>query len=593
MSKILKVLIVPLFFVQTYSYSMNSCFSPERSPSGSRVLPKSADRSGLVNAFVLAAGCLDARGCISREKAEATESLVREICCMYSPAARGLADLDPGSAEKLLATVERLSNGKRKRDSGSGLSFDSHLGGESDNKRSCVPSPTGVAEACFDGGFSGSKALPIKDLASFFLYHRELALSLVSEIVGLYCSGLQSSSGKKSSGKTPYPERLLCKGLSGGIERLADILVSSDGQPDSSAAFGNLIGQVMGENETLCRIILSLGLVESLTVADFAELELVELGKMNFNNLKRDLPQYWNILAHKYLSTRDSTIAAQQQIIYQLLHYFKDLSLSSTCRSIDIGEVTICSSLILKILRDGIYSGCVNDKKVSGGSRDLCSGVDVAAGAISSSRARELVEKYYGEALKTFWQRCLIQNEEERASNGRFKQLFSFERKSPTAMLAYTLIMQMLREEEFTVLTYEESGHGSLAIRAETTGASLEEDPYYFIRFNSTAKPGDAHPNLGQIIINIEYVCGDQKLNGHLGIVDPRDMGIVFQRISKEITKVEPNSAKKRSEKSGGVGGGEFFCSGLFGGGGHESDEFCGLFGGGDHDEKTNVDDFI
>ena len=57
MSKILKVLIVPLFFVQTCSYSvdssfssvdssfssMDSCFSPQRRPSGSRA-PNSADR---------------------------------------------------------------------------------------------------------------------------------------------------------------------------------------------------------------------------------------------------------------------------------------------------------------------------------------------------------------------------------------------------------------------------------------------------------------------------------------------------------------------------------------------------------------------
>ncbi len=586
MSKILKVLIFALVFVQTYSYSMDgftaadSCFSPERKSSGHRVAPNSAERQDLHHMAVLLTA-VTGEGDQEQFSSPQKKSCLESIASISSPLGRTITALNHYSAEKIIVRAQGVVAGKK-----------GHLKRSRSERLFSIPSPTRVAEAFSGGDFSDSEALPIKDLASFFGRHRELALLLIKEVVGLSSSELQSPPGKKSSAKMLYPQSLLCTPLSEYIKRLAAILVSSDGQPHSSAAFGNLIEQVMAEGGTLCKIIVGLGLVQACiansTVIKFTLRELEELG-ITLPELKelgitgdRDVRKlkttllYWNMLAHKYLSTRDSTIPAPEQIIYQLKHYFQDLSSSSSCIPIDIGGLTICSSLILEILRDGIYSGCVEDEKVSGGSRDLCSGVDIAAGAISSSGAREFVEDHYGEALKTSWQRCLIQNEEERSSNGRSEQLFSFERKSPSAMLAYTLIMQMLTEEGFTDLTYEEPGHGSLAITAKRAGAFSKGDPYYFIRFNSTAKPGDTHPNLGQIIINIEYVCGDQKLNGHLGIVDPRDMGIVFQRISKEITKVEPNSAKKRSGASCGGGGGGG------GGGDDEGSEFCGLFGGGD-----------
>ncbi len=579
MSKILKILIFALVFVQTCSYSMdsfsaaNSCFSPERPSLVSRV-PNSADRQAVhvMAVFLIgAAGNVDQEKFSSPQKKSCLESL-ESIATISSPLGRTIAALNPSSAEKIIVRAQGVVAGEKghlKRPRSEGLFL------------SLLPSPTGVASAVLDGGFSESEALPIKDLASFFGRHRELALSLVGEVVGLHPSS-KSPTGKKNSG------RELLGPITDHILRLATILVSSDGQPHSSAAFGNLIGQVMGEDGTLCRIIVGLGLVECLTLADFNEPEFEVLGKMKFNNLKRDLPLYWNILAHKYLSTtRHSIIPAPQQIIYQLMHYFKALSSSSSCRAIDIDGSRICSSLILEILRDGIYSGCVEDKKVSGKSRDLCSATDIAVGAISSSGAGEFVEQYYGEALKASWQKCFRDSHAD--------QNFPFERKSPSAMLAYTLIMQMLTEEEFTDLTYEESGHQSLAITAKRAGAFSKGDPYYFIRFNSTAKPGDGHPNLGQIIINIEYICGDQKLNGHLGIVDPRDMAAVFAEIKREITQVEPNSAKKRSGASfsAACGGGDdegsgFCCSGGFFGGGddYEADGLCLLtrkfFGGDD-----------
>jgi hypothetical protein len=482
-------------------------------PNVQKEIPNSEARNGLIKALIFTADCVEATDFGSPEKVQFVSSMMNELCEVYSPAAKGLLNLSYRSAEEIKKRV-LSSVGK----SSSGVNEFLTTSSRKKIKNSFYPSIDNEDYEGVDNLVQSASlefdACSINNLSWFVAKYPQETISLLIEIIEL-------------------PPQDLSKYM----HILADALVLSDGYTQDSPAFSLLIEQVIAQNEGLfCRIILGLGLVKGL-VDKTISIDDSMLGRLKrkFNILKRDYVKYWNFVAQSYWSKRDISIPGYEQIIYKLM-YYGEFALSSGCSVIDIptqvgaSGIKIHSSLILEILRDGIYLGHSNDKKVAGKSRDLLTYNDIAVEAIAA-RDKELVKQSYGSHLKNSWEKNLA----EKSSR------FSFDRKSPTAMIAYELILELLAKLEYPVLRLLPPEEGdfatskSLCIRAQRGELFSKTEPYFFVRFNRFGKLGDTHPNFGQIIINIEFVNGSQSRNGHLGIVNTQDMPTVFNKIIEEI----------------------------------------------------------
>ncbi|MBM3886940.1 hypothetical protein FJ364_03320 [Candidatus Dependentiae bacterium] len=603
MNKVMIFFIVNALLIQVPFLDGMNTPTKDADGKGKAVCPNTDDRHGITQALVFTAHATR-NVVVSDDPTLIALAVLDRYCDAHSPARRGLQGLSsmaPASTERIKKRVRKSMGGdlpeevgviidtasskKKQKPKNDAIEGDGGALDEYDflidNLAQGKSNASFREEAFVDAGelFSTSNssrelpiasphrmltavaqhlpANPISDLQTFAIEYPCVAASLVYELMS------ESSINKHC--------------IASCIEDFAQLLTTYDGNESSQISFNALLNTLNEQSEnSFLSIILGLGFVRAIKEGGVTvQLDESTYGQTRriYNILLENYITHWNQLAFHYWDKRTRQCPADQQIIYRLM-YYDDFSSRANEKIIQFrhGGISfaIKGSLILAILRDGLFLGNCQDKEVSGNSRDLCSPLDIAAGIIAG-RDPHLVEGYYTSALKNSW--IMDLSEKDRS--------FSFDRKSPNASIALNIFLNILEEQGFKFFSLSSLSSDdltqvkSLQIKAQRNPEFSRSEPYCFIRFNRERKPGASHPNLGQIIVNIEYINGFYRKNGHLGIVDPSDIDAVFDEIIRTIPVEAKKGLSQSSSASLATNGAISSCI-------DDEDGTGGLFDGGD-----------